>query len=142
MGHAQFCHVSKLCVLPHSQRSGFVDNMSSTVELYVRPSALLLIVPPVSMPRLRVGTDEWLPWPMTRPKVSAHTDEIMAARARLDVVVRDMVKLQQKLRTACIDESYLQASHSLHNRYQDWMSSLEPRLQTCEIASQQHILLQ
>jgi hypothetical protein len=79
---------------------------------------------------------------MIRPKVSAHIDEIITARARLDVIVRDMLELQQKLGTVCIDESYLQASRSLYNQYQDWMSSLEPRLQSCEIASQQHILLQ
>jgi hypothetical protein len=116
--------------------------MISTVELYVRPSALLLTVPPVPTPCLRVGTDEWSPWPMVRPKLPAYTDEIIVARARLNVVVRDMLQLQQELGTGLIDESYLQASQLLHGRYQDWMSSLEHRLQSCEIASQQHILLQ
>jgi hypothetical protein len=79
---------------------------------------------------------------MVRPKLPAYTDEIIVARARLNVVVRDMLQLQQELGTGLIDESYLQASQLLHGRYQDWMSSLEHRLQSCEIASQQHILLQ
>lgn len=79
---------------------------------------------------------------MTRPRLSAHTDEIMAARAELSLIIRDMLELQQKLRDTRIDESYLQASQLLHRRYKDWMGSLEYGLQSCEMASQQHILLQ
>jgi hypothetical protein len=128
--------------LPYSEPQLIINDMSSTAKLYVRPSALSLTAPPVPTPSLRVGTDEWTPWPMVRPKLSAHTDEMIAARARLDFIICDMLELQQKFATARIDEMYLQASVSLHERYQDWMGSLEHGLQPCGLASQHHILLQ
>jgi hypothetical protein len=137
-----FNFVVYVCLVPYGQWGRVINNIFSTVELYVRPSTLLLSVPPVPRPCLRVGTDEWSPWPMTRPRLSAHTDEIMVARAKLDLIIRDMLELQQKLGNTRIDESYLRASQSLHRRYKDWMESLEYGLQSCEIASQQHILLQ
>jgi hypothetical protein len=108
----------------------------------MRPSTLLLTLPPVPPPYLRVGTDEWSPWPMTQLKLAAHTDEIGAANVQLDAIIRDMLNLQREVGSADIDESYLQASLSLHRRYQHWMDSLEYGLQSCGIASQQHILLQ
>jgi hypothetical protein len=79
---------------------------------------------------------------MIRPKLAAHTDEISAASAQLDAIIRDMLKLQREVGSVDIDELYPRASLSLHGRYQDWMNSLEYGLQSCGIASQHHILLQ
>lgn len=95
------------------------------------------------MPSLRVGLDEWSPWPLTRPKLLAHTDEIIMARARLDVIIRDMIDLQQKYVTTAMDERYLDVVPVMHKHYQDWMISLRQGLQLSEnsSASQQHILL-
>lgn len=111
--------------------------MTSLVELYVRPSTLLLTTPPVPLPSLRVGSkDEWSPWPMTTLKLPARTDELNMARAKLGILVREMLELQQT-----VDEQYLTKAQSLHQRYQDWCDSLEYGLQSTDFASQQHILL-
>lgn len=115
---------------------------SSTIELYVRPSILQLTTPPVQMPSLRAGADEWSPWPMTRPNFAAHTDELNVARSRLGNIIRDMLELQRQHGAGAIDESYLGATQSLHRRYQDWLESLEYGLESCTSAPQQHILLQ
>jgi len=114
----------------------------SNVELYVRPSTLLLSEPPVPMPSSRDSTDEWSPWPVTRPKVLAQTDKLNMARARLGVIIRDMLELQRRHGAVAMDTEYLDAAQTMYARYQDWMNFLEPTIQTCELASQQHILLQ
>lgn len=119
-----------------------IDMMYSLVELYVRPSTLLLTTPPVPLPSLRVGVDKWSPWPMTTVKLQARTDDLNMARAELGVIIREMLEFQQKHGAAAINEQYINAAHSLHTRYQDWKSSLKHGLQSCDFASQQHILLQ
>lgn len=119
-----------------------IDMMYSLVELYVRPSTLLLTTPPLPLPSLRVGVDEWSPWPMTTVKLQARTDDLNMARAKLGIIMRDMLEFQQKHEAAAMNEQYMTAVHSLHIRYQDWMSSLKHGLQSCDVASQQHILLQ
>ena len=87
--------------------------------------------------------DEWSPWPLSRPKLRARTYELETARARLGVTVRDMLELQKKHGAAAAgDSQYLNAAQALYARYQDWMSSLDPLLQSCEFASQQQIIAQ
>lgn len=90
---------------------------------------------------LRVGKDDWSPWPLTRPNLTAHTDEIIMARAQLGVIMRDMAELQRKHGTTAMDKRYVNALTSMHRRYQDWMNSLEYGLQSCEFASQQLLLI-
>jgi len=116
--------------------------MSSMVELYVRPSTLLLKEPPVSMPAFGAGTDEWSPWPMKRPRILARTNKLNVARARLGVIIRDMLELQQKHGTTALKTQYLSGASAIYARFQDWMHSLEHKLQSCELATQQLILLQ
>jgi len=94
------------------------------------------------MPPLGAGTDEWSPWPMTRPQILAHPDKLNIARARLGVIIRDMLELQKKHGTADLDPRYLSGALAMYARFQDWMHSLEQKLQSCELATQQHILLQ
>ena len=80
---------------------------------------------------------------MTRPKLRARTYELEEARARFLFIVRDMLELQNKHGAAAArDSQYLEAAQAIHARYQDWTSSLEPWLQSCELASQQQIVLQ
>lgn len=112
------------------------------VELYVRPSVLLLTVPPVPIPPSRVSMDEWSSWPMTRPKVLARTYDLNVARANLGAIIRDMLEFQKKHGAAAMGPDYLDAAQAIYAQYRDWMGSLEPRLQSCELASQQHLLLQ
>lgn len=64
------------------------------------------------------------------------------ARAQLGMIVRDMLELQRKQGSAAMDEQYLDAAIALHQRYQEWMDSLDFGLQSCELVSQQHIMLQ
>lgn len=71
-----------------------IDDMFSFNELYLRSSALLLLEPPVPLPSLYFGTDEWSPWPMTRPKIVARQYELDIARAQLGVIIRDMLDFQ------------------------------------------------
>lgn len=110
--------------------------------LYLRPMTLLVTVPPVPIPFPRIGTDEWSPWPMKTPNLQARTYDINAARTRLGVIIRMMLELQQKYEHTPMDVQYLNESQSLHERYQEWLDTLEPGLRFCERASQQHILLQ
>jgi hypothetical protein len=80
---------------------------------------------------------------MTRPKLRARTCELELARARLGVIIRDMLELQKKHGAAAAgDRQYLEAAQAIHARYQDWMHSLEPWLRSCKIASQQQIITQ
>jgi hypothetical protein len=80
---------------------------------------------------------------MTKPNLKARTCELEMARARFWVIVRDMLELQKKHGVAVAGNSeYLEAAQAIYARYQDWMSSLEPWLRSCEIASQQQILTQ
>jgi hypothetical protein len=79
---------------------------------------------------------------MTRPKVKAQTHQLNLARAQLGVIMRDMLELQRRHATAAVDEQYLDRAQTMYARYQDWMNSLESTLRSCELASQQHILLQ
>lgn len=95
------------------------------VELYVRPSTLVLTTPPAPLPSTRAGVDIWSPWPMTTPRLSARTDELNMARAELGVIMRDMLGLQQQHGTAAMDSQYTNAARFLHTRYQDWMGSLQ-----------------
>lgn len=79
---------------------------------------------------------------MTTVKLQARTDELNIARAELGVIMRDMLELQQKHGTAAMVAQYTNAAQLLHTRYQDWIGSLQRGLKSCEVASQQHILLQ
>lgn len=85
--------------------------------------------------------DEWSPWPMTRPRLMAHTYESNIARARLWAIVRDMLDFQKKQGAAAMDTQYLDAVQAIYARYQDWMGSLDQRLRSRELVPQQHILL-
>jgi len=79
---------------------------------------------------------------MARPKVKAHTYELDVARARLWAIIRDMLEVQRQHGAAAQDTQYLDAAKVLYSRYQDWMRSLDPWLQSCELTSQQQILTQ
>lgn len=116
--------------------------MSSFNELSMRSSTLLVSEPPFSLRSLPFGADEWLPWPMTTPKVVAYTYELDIARAQLGVIIRDMLEFQAKHRSAARHTEYLDSAEVIHARYRNWESSLSHQLQSCELASQQQILLQ
>lgn len=72
----------------------------------------------------------------------ARTYELDLARNRLWAIIRDMLEFQQKHGGAARDAQYLDAVQVLHARYQDWMSSLDPWLQSDKLVSQQQILTQ
>ena len=72
----------------------------------------------------------------------AQTYQLNLARAQLGVIMRDMLEVQRRHGTAAVDEQYLDVAQTMYARYQDWMNSLEPTLRSCELVSQQHILLQ
>jgi len=79
---------------------------------------------------------------MTRPKIVARAYELDIARAQLGVIIRDMLDFQTERRSATRGTEYLSSAGEIYARYQNWMSSLGHRIQSCELASQQQILLQ
>lgn len=124
-------------------RARSLTKMPSIMELCTTPSPTYInrTAGANTILNLRVGKDDWSPWPLTRPNLPAHTDEIIMARAQLGVIMRDMAELQRKHGTTAMDKRYVNALTSMHRRYQDWMNSLEYGLQSCEFASQQLLLI-
>lgn len=118
-----------------------IDKISSNMIFYVKTLPLLLTEPPVPVPAVGAGMDEWSPWPMTRPNLMARTYESNMARAQLWAIVRDMLDFQKKHGAPATDTQYLDAVQAIYARYQDWTSSLDQRLRSCELPPQQHILL-